>query len=561
MLVATTEPVIDIKDFIKLHYRMRYLSLLLLLLLASSTVAYDIPTACADGSCARFGVEGGAFVYPGIQYTEGSAFTLTFWATPLSQAGELFRVEEGGVTHIVVLPVGLALGEEQLVAVAFSGAWSMYVGGVLHSLVAPGLPTLESASIVFGDGYSGVISGVVAYKRVLQPAEIAALSLYGTVCSACPANEVSSAGAAGLAGCVCPLQDNFIQYGSHTCLCGPGFVQDLASCTACPAESYCPGMNELQSCPENTTSTVGAESLAHCLCVAGYHATEAGCVICPVDHFCPGGALGKQACDTGLRAHAGASTGGECFCAAGLYRSAAPEVFNSAGWLAAGGFHLNQSSHNWVQHSRWFDGDFLLVSNGIASSAGSFSVAFSSAVDIHTFRFWVASSDALVLDVLLVSASSARECAINQLPVGGIVETVCDLTGVTGVRFSADGGVAVVEAQAFSSSVNLGVHVCLPCLAGSYCPEGSMLECGPALFAGLSVAGRVFLRRRVLRLRTAVHCVPAGVVLRCQQCNTNSVSRRDCGREDWWCQHRQRLQVRERAGAVPGMCLQRRRRP
>ncbi|CAE7752516.1 UVR8 [Symbiodinium sp. CCMP2456] len=68
-------------------------------------------------------------------------------------------------------------------------------------------------------------------------------------------------------------------------ICPPGEYSEGpgSSCLPCPANHFCPGGSEVQSCPSASTSAEGSSQLSDCLCLRGrYWDTESAiCLACP----------------------------------------------------------------------------------------------------------------------------------------------------------------------------------------------------------------------------------------------------------------------------------------
>eukprot|EP00439_Symbiodinium_sp_Y106_P023598 s3671_g2.t2 len=64
-------------------------------------------------------------------------------------------------------------------------------------------------------------------------------------------------------------------------LCPPGEHSGGQSCLLCPADHFCPGGVELQSCPFASTSQPGSRELSDCKCLQGHYWTGSACLLCP----------------------------------------------------------------------------------------------------------------------------------------------------------------------------------------------------------------------------------------------------------------------------------------
>ncbi len=145
-------------------------------------------------------------------------------------------------------------------------------------------------------------------------------------CTLCPPNtwqNTSSAAAKSTLCEPCPAHSNHSVLGStdvNDCVCSTGLyaVVDagLSTCENCPPDSFCPGNNLYEPCPENsdTGGIEGSSTSTDCVCSAGYVGPDGGpCELCPVGRYCPGGD-GTQPCRLHSNSSTGAKTPEECTC-------------------------------------------------------------------------------------------------------------------------------------------------------------------------------------------------------------------------------------------------------
>lgn len=105
------------------------------------------------------------------------------------------------------------------------------------------------------------------------------------------------------------------------CKCRPGYYGDAGvDCQKSPTDSYAPGGNTVEACPEHTSSPAGSHSIAACTCNAGYIGYGgATCQLCPADSWCYGGM--ENPCPISAHSSPGAGSISECMCPLGYQRS------------------------------------------------------------------------------------------------------------------------------------------------------------------------------------------------------------------------------------------------
>jgi len=110
---------------------------------------------------------------------------------------------------------------------------------------------------------------------------------------------------------------------NNTCVCVPGYHAGAEGCLRCPSHTYKDnaGNYTCRSCPPNSSSFPGADSVTGCLCDQGYTnstTTGGGCDACPTDtyksftgnHTC-------MSCPAFSVSAAGATSATQCVCKAG----------------------------------------------------------------------------------------------------------------------------------------------------------------------------------------------------------------------------------------------------
>ena len=64
-------------------------------------------------------------------------------------------------------------------------------------------------------------------------------------------------------------------------VCPPGQYELSEACQACPVDHYCPGGEQVYSCPAASTAPAGSSQLSDCKCLKGRYWDAGACRICP----------------------------------------------------------------------------------------------------------------------------------------------------------------------------------------------------------------------------------------------------------------------------------------
>ena len=145
-----------------------------------------------------------------------------------------------------------------------------------------------------------------AAQCVACPVDTYKPELASSPCSACPANATSQAASSSREQCTC--DPGF----SHDYSSGPAF-----SCAACAAGSWCPGQRAVHPCPANSLSSTGAAALEQCICTSSMFMQDGTCFDCPADFYCPGDNQ-KHACPGHSAAPQRSSALADCVCDGGF---------------------------------------------------------------------------------------------------------------------------------------------------------------------------------------------------------------------------------------------------
>ena len=138
----------------------------------------------------------------------------------------------------------------------------------------------------------------------------------GTSCAPCAENTFCASGILGL----CPANAHApaLSDSSLDCVCNPGFSGDGSTqCTACPANSYCPGGPVLQACTANAVSPAQSTANTSCYCDRGYYGVDNDpCVQCESGSWCWTGI--KNLCPANRFSAPGSSRDTDCVCLDGF---------------------------------------------------------------------------------------------------------------------------------------------------------------------------------------------------------------------------------------------------
>jgi len=119
----------------------------------------------------------------------------------------------------------------------------------------------------------------------------------------CPENSTSPIGATSQSQCVCL----------------PGYTGDAASglpCSPCPAGVFCSG-GIIGMCPGNASAPAMSNSSAECQCNPGFYGASS-CATCPSNSYCPGGGS-AVGCPTNSISPPQSASSSACHCAPGYY--------------------------------------------------------------------------------------------------------------------------------------------------------------------------------------------------------------------------------------------------
>jgi len=124
------------------------------------------------------------------------------------------------------------------------------------------------------------------------------------VCSECPEHTLSAPAA------TLPEQ----------CLCAPGFERSAHSgCTACAANSFCPGRDRKLDCTEHSTSPTGSAASSDCTCLPGFFLYDNKCLECGENFFCSAGI--RTPCPANSTSQRMSTTAQNCTCVSGFAAS------------------------------------------------------------------------------------------------------------------------------------------------------------------------------------------------------------------------------------------------